>query len=160
MEFWHTVSRKAAYYVGYPILRFYYRHVVPPRDSSRAIVLHKNQVLLVRNIGVPYWSFPGGAFGDTETPESGLMREIEEELHLAEPRIEYRQGIYEGMHRGEKVLVHIYIVTTNSYYHKKQWEIDEAAWFPLVSLPPNLSVATKARLQEYAMGKQQVRGTW
>jgi ADP-ribose pyrophosphatase YjhB (NUDIX family) len=160
MYFWHTISRKLAYHIAYPVLRLYYRRCTPARDTARAIVLHKNHVLLVRNIGVKYWSFPGGAFYNSETPEEGVLRELQEELQVASPIILYKQGVYDGVHREESVQVHIFVIETASYFHKKEWEIDEAAWFPLAALPSNLSVATKARLEEFVAQKQNIRGTW
>jgi len=159
MTFWKKILKKVAYHVAHPVLRFIRKNKTPA-PSARGIVLYKDEVLLIRNIGVSHWSLPGGSMEHGEGPEEGLLRELREELHLPEMRIEYRLGVYDGEHKGKNVPVYIFVVRALSLYRKKQWEIDEACWFRLSGLPENLSPATCRCIRDYTAGLRDTKGEW
>jgi 8-oxo-dGTP pyrophosphatase MutT (NUDIX family) len=156
MKFFKKLAHRVAYHVLHPLLRFWRVYLSPARDSARVLLVCKNEVLLVRNIGVKRWSLPGGMIEKGETPEECALRELREELNITSPSIDHRLGTYRGLHHGTEVLVHIFVAKTISLYHKKQWEIDRAGWFTLNALPPNLSPATARRIGEYKSGRQNI----
>lgn len=160
MSFLNRVARKGAYHFLHPLLRFYRLYFSPAKDSARVLLTYNNEVMLVRNIGVKRWSLPGGTMDENEAPEVCALRELKEELNIADAEIEYKLGTYDGQHHGHKVLVHIFVARAKSLYHKKQWEIDKAGWFTLGQLPPNLSPATARRIGDYKNGLRDTGGVW
>ena len=50
------------------------------RVATKAMVVHDNQVLLVKEIPDTWWDFPGGGIDHGESVEDGLVRELQEEL--------------------------------------------------------------------------------
>ena len=160
MDFWEKLAHKAAYHFLHPLLRLYRVLFSPARDSARVLLTYGNEIMLVRNIGVRRWALPGGAIDNGETPKVCALRELKEELNIADAEIEYKLGTYDGEFHGKKVLVHVYVARAKSLYHKKQWEIDRSGWFALNQLPPNLSSATARRIGEYKNGLRSVSAVW
>lgn len=144
-----------AYYVGHPFLLLY-RHFFPIKDSARVLLIHENEVMLVRNIGGRKWSLPGGALNAGEDPAVCALRELKEELAIVDAEIEYKLGTYIHPTFGAESYVHVYVAKASSFYHKKQWEIDRAGWFTLNKLPPRLSPATARRMGEYKNGEKEL----
>lgn len=50
------------------------------RVAQKALVVREGKVLLVRTIGEKNFALPGGRLNEGETPEDGLLREVEEEI--------------------------------------------------------------------------------
>lgn len=162
MRFLKGFAKKGAYHLLHPLLRAYRKLLKPGSSGARAIVLHEGEVLLVRNIGVSYWSLPGGVQKPGETPLQCLVRELGEEIGVSVGSKQYRHklGVYEN-DTGERVdTVHIYVVEVPSLRYRKDWELDEARWFKLEDLPEYLSPATRARLVEFRKGERNLRGQW
>lgn len=53
------------------------------RLATRALIFHDGKVLLVREKGVEWWSFPGGGIDYTEDIPQALSRELTEELGIS-----------------------------------------------------------------------------
>ena len=160
MAFWKKLAYKGTYHFLHPLLRFYRVVFSPAKDSARVLLTYKNEIMLIRNIGSKRWSLPGGALHKDETPEACALRELKEELNIADASIQYKLGTYDGIHHGEQVLVHIYVAEATSFRHKKQWEIDRAGWFTLNQLPSKLSPATARRIGDYKNNLRNTTGFW
>lgn len=52
------------------------------RVATKAIVVHGDKVLLVKEIPELWWGFPGGGVDHNETLETSLIRELVEELGI------------------------------------------------------------------------------
>lgn len=50
------------------------------RVATKAIIVHDDKVLLVKEIPDTWWDFPGGGIDHGETVEDGLVRELQEEI--------------------------------------------------------------------------------
>ena len=50
------------------------------RVATKAMIVHGNKVLLVKEIPDTWWDFPGGGIDHGESVEDGLVRELQEEL--------------------------------------------------------------------------------
>ena len=50
---------------------------------ARGVVVRDGRVLLMQELAVGYWFFPGGHVEAGETPEGALVRELREELAVA-----------------------------------------------------------------------------
>ncbi|CAH0157378.1 RNA pyrophosphohydrolase [Massilia sp. Bi118] len=53
--------------------------VIRERQAVRAVVLHGREILLLYTRRYNDYSFPGGGLDDGESPEDGLVRELQEE---------------------------------------------------------------------------------
>lgn len=144
----------------HPLVRSYWKIFRPKTYGSRAIILHENNILLVRNIDANYWSLPGGKIESGETPEQCLVRELKEELNLAVQYVDYKLGEYISEKEGKRDTVHIFVVRLLSSYFKKQWELEDARWFNLTQLPQNTSPATSRRIIEFQRNEKGLMNQW
>ena len=99
------------------------------------------KVLLVRRGGEPYkgaWAFPGGFLQMDETAKQGALRELFEETSLTPSSPVVQLGVFSDVDRDPRERV----ITIAWYALVKPSEVtggddaDEAAWFPVDSLPP------------------------
>jgi len=102
------------YKITHPLVRFYWRIFKPKTYGSRAIILNKENILLVKNINNNYWSLPGGKMDKGETPEECLFRELIEELTLSVSKIEYKLGEYFSNKEGKQDTVYIFVIKLSS----------------------------------------------
>lgn len=162
MSFWKNILHEGLYHAAHPLLRAYRIIVQPQSSGARAILIKDGEILLIRNIGVNYWSLPGGVLRRWETPISCLRRELREELGVSVTTADYKYklGTYTFPRGKSYDVIHIFVIEVHSFYFKKQWEIDEAQWFYINDLPDNLSPSTKQRLAEFKSGKKNIFGVW
>jgi len=162
VSFWNNITKQGAYFIAHPLLRAYRILTRQKASGARAIITKGDEILLIRNIGVTYWSLPGGVLKRWETPMMCLRRELKEELgitiHSADYR--YRLGTYQSEHGDHTDTIHIFVIEIPSFYYKRQWELDEARWFKRDALPENLSPATDRRLMELKSGKKNILAEW
>ena len=152
--------KQLIYKILNPLFKLYCRVIKPETQGSRAIVLHENNTLLVKNIGLNYWSLPGGKIDRGETPEACLFRELGEELSISVSNVRFKLGEYFSTREGNRDTIHIYVVDLTSPTFRKQWELDDARWFPLSALPESISPATSRRIQEFLSDAKDVRARW
>lgn len=160
MSVFGKLARKGTYHMAHPLLRWVYRLFVSNKESARVMVILKNEILLVRNVGVDKWSLPGGTIEKGETPEQAALRELQEELLISTAPIESKLGVYHSHIENEHAPVHVFVAAAQTLLYKRQWEIDEARWFALNDLPENLSPATARRIGEYKNGLRNVSTFW
>ncbi|HEY4486227.1 MAG TPA: NUDIX domain-containing protein [Candidatus Paceibacterota bacterium] len=162
MSFWNNITKQGAYFIAHPLLRAYRILTRQKASGARAIITKGDEILLIRNIGVTYWSLPGGVLKRWETPMMCLRRELKEELgitiHSADYR--YRLGTYQSEHGDHTDTIHIFVIEIPSFYYKRQWELDEARWFKRDALPENLSPATDRRLTELRRDEKNIIAKW
>lgn len=148
------------YKITYPFIRLYWKIFKPKIYGSRAIILHEDKVLLVKNVNVNYWSLPGGKINLGENPEQCILRELEEELSLNGIRVDYKLGEYISKKEGKKDTVYIFVVNLSYSTFEKQWELEDAKWFNLEKLPKDISPAGLRRIKEYQSGKKDILTYW
>jgi 8-oxo-dGTP diphosphatase len=75
---------------------------VTQRRRAAAVIVRDGHVLMVRergkgpdgrHDGVEYWTLPGGAIADGETPEDAVRREVREEVGLRATGVRYLQDV-------------------------------------------------------------------
>lgn len=98
------------------------------------------KVLLVRRGTEPYkglWAFPGGFLQMKETAMEGALRELREETAL-EPAAVVELGVFSDVDRDprERVITIAYYALVKPSSVIGGDDADEAAWFPVDSLPP------------------------
>jgi len=148
------------YKITHPFVRFYWRIFKPKTYGARAIILNEANILLVRNINVNHWSLPGGKIDKGETPEECLLRELKEELVLSISKTDYILGEYLSSKEGKRDTVYIFVVKLLSPTFQKQWELQDAQWFPLSRLPENISPAASRRIYEFQNGSRNKISAW
>ena len=148
------------YKLSHPFVRLYWHIFKPKTYGARAVILNQNNILLVKNINVNHWSLPGGKIDKEETPEQCLLRELKEELALSIQKVDYKLGEYISNKEGKRDTVHIFVVKIPYQEFIRQWELQDARWFPLSSLPPDVSPATSRRIIEFVNRNKNIISAW
>lgn len=143
-----------------PFARIYWSICKPKTYGARVIVLNDNEVLLVKNANILKWSLPGGKIEHMETPQECALREVYEELRLHIDMIKYKLGTYVSKKEGKRDTIYIFVAEVANKKFDRQWEIDDAQWFPLDALPEDLTPATLRRLMELKNGRSNILGLW
>jgi ADP-ribose pyrophosphatase YjhB (NUDIX family) len=104
-----------------------------------AVIARGDRILLARRKHPPHagtWDLPGGFLEADETPESGLRRELAEELGL---RVRRARPIVLATDRygpgGFPILTVIYRVTPEPGPMTPADDVSEVRWFPRARLP-------------------------
>ena len=123
-------------------------------------LIYEVNILLVKNINVNHWSLPGGKINKGETPEKCIYREMKEELALSISKTNFKLGEYVSNKEGKRDAVYIFVIKLPSKVFQKQWELQDAQWFPLSSLPNDISPATSRRIAEFQNGDRNLISVW
>lgn len=145
------------FYLGFRIYCFIFR---PISVGVRVMLIQNGQVLLVRQTYIPGWFMPGGGVKRGETLEEAARREAQEEIgaQMGELRL---LGSY--THFGEYKSDHnaLFLCTDFTLNGKQDREIAEARFFPLETLPEEISDGHRKRLDEYRSGVEMPQfGEW
>ncbi|MBY0501104.1 MAG: NUDIX domain-containing protein [Alphaproteobacteria bacterium] len=125
----------------------------------RALVVQEGQILLVKHTYTPGWHHPGGGIEGGETGLQAVKRELKEEVGinlLENPQI---LGFYYNILNRRDDYIIVYVCTSFKRKNVKSREILEAKWFPLESLPPDITLGTKNRIAEY-LGESSLSDKW
>jgi ADP-ribose pyrophosphatase YjhB (NUDIX family) len=122
-----------------PVRRLYWRAVRPRTQGVKCIVVHGNEVLLVRlNYAHRRWTLPGGGVGRRESLQEAAIREVREETGV---RITdaVKVGEYVTTAEFKFDTVHVFHAVAGSRPEPRAdgIEIAEAGWFALDRLPAN-----------------------
>jgi ADP-ribose pyrophosphatase YjhB (NUDIX family) len=131
--------------------RLWWRVRRPRTIGVRGLVVDgAGRIALVRHTYRPYWYLPGGGVKTGESIDRALLRELREEVALADARIDGVLGVYHS--RAEYKDDHVVVLTARSsapVIAADALEIAEAGWFALDALPADLSPATARRIEEF-----------
>ncbi len=152
--------RQLLYKLTHPFFRLYWKIFKPKTSGTKALLIHDQNILLVKNINVTKWSLPGGQIDKKETPESCVERELSEELGLENVHISHKLGVYTSTRQSKQDTVHVFVINLLSPSFTKKWELQAAGWFSLDSLPEDISPATDRRIAEYEQGKRDLTDFW
>ena len=119
------------------------------------------ELLLVRNsYGTTHHHLlPGGGIRPWfETPASAAAREVREEVGIAVERLTF-VATFHSRAEGKRDVVHLFTAFTEDRPTAASFEIEEARFFPLDSLPETIPPATRRRVEEYR-GERAAEGVW
>ncbi|WP_454886930.1 NUDIX domain-containing protein [Sphingomonas oryzagri] len=136
----------------------------PRTLGVRALVLDgADRVALVKHTYLPNWYLPGGGVKRRERFATALARELREEIALTGFQIERILGIYRNGSEHKDDHVAIFVVRTVTpiadIRAADSFEIEAAQWFALDALPPDISPASRRRIEEWQRGETGL-GDW
>ena len=120
--------------------------------GARAIIIDdQDRILLVKHTYTGGWHLPGGGVNHGESPIQAVIREIREETGLEVTQAPQLLGIYTSKIHGVSDYPVIYVVKDFKVIKdaKISFEIQQAKWFALKNLPPDIQVGTQKRIGEY-----------
>ncbi len=143
--------------------RLVWRITRPRTLGARAVLLDPDErIALVRHSYVDHWYLPGGGVNKRESTPAALVRELAEEVAIADPVIERVLGVYHSRRESKDDHIVIFVVRTGArgaLQRADPREIEQAGWFALDDLPETTSPATRRRIAEYRQGATGT-GTW
>lgn len=94
----------------------------------------RERVLLCHRTDFDLWNLPGGRLEHGETPQAGVMREVQEETGL---RVQVRRlsGVYSNPARGDIVLVFVCTIVSGTLAASD--EMDRFDWLGVEAIPSN-----------------------
>ena len=122
----------------------------------RGLVLDGDgRVLLIEHTYIPGWYMPGGGVERGETPEQALGRELVEEAGV---RMTGRPRLLSTHDNGERFPGdHVLIYRVDQWAACKptsRGEIHARGWFAPEALPPDVTTATRKRIEEALLGRE------
>ena len=120
----------------------------------------RGELLLVRHAYVnrDLFLLPGGGVARSETPQAAAAREVREELGLAVTGLALVSTHF-SVGEGRRDSIHLFRAEAEADPKPDGIEVVEARYFPLRSLPANVSPATLRRIAEYS-GEREPDGRW
>jgi ADP-ribose pyrophosphatase YjhB (NUDIX family) len=136
---------RAAYRCAYTLLRVYWFIVRPRVRGALALLIHADQLLLVRNTyGRRVWTLPGGMMKRREDPEAATRREVYEEVGIAVEGFRL-VGVFTGRQAQRHDTIHIFTAeVSHPTVRTDPGEILDARWFALADLPQLSTYARRA----------------
>ncbi len=126
----------------FTILRPFLGLVLGGKLRTRALIVHRGRVLLLRNwIGSQRWTLPGGGLRSGEEPKQGLRRELNEELGLDLDATSFRQILKTNQQETSlnfPVIIFEINIQKAVEFTINHPEIIQAKWFEISELPQNL----------------------
>jgi 8-oxo-dGTP diphosphatase len=158
-----TPLLRTAYRCAYMLLRVYWFVVQPRMRGALALLIHADQLLLVRNTyGRRVWTLPGGMMKRNEDPEVAMRREVHEEVGILVEGLQL-VGVLTGRQAQRHDTIHIFTAQVSQpVVHIDPGEILDAQWFPLTDLPRLSTYAQQAlalwQSQENALARHGEKG--
>ncbi|HUI89525.1 MAG TPA: NUDIX domain-containing protein [Anaerolineales bacterium] len=137
-------------YLAFRIYCFLFR---PVALGVRVMMIHKKEVLLVRQTYMDGWFMPGGGVKRGETLEQAARREAYEETGAALKNLGL-VGVYTNFNEWKSDHNILFLSTDFTFSGKHDFEIAEVRFFPLHALPAGLWPGHRRRLEQYRNGKQ------
>jgi ADP-ribose pyrophosphatase YjhB (NUDIX family) len=124
--------------------------VVNPCVFGASAVVEDGQghILLIRHSYIAGWQLPGGGVGGGEDPERAVMRELEEEVGLAESTPPEFLALYSRKILWVGNVIALYRVRNARIDFKPNLEVREARFFDPSNLPEGTTDATRRRIAE------------
>lgn len=125
----------------------------------QAMVIDKNNVLLVYHTYVDNWYLIGGAIEPGEPAIEAVKRELFEEVGITPMEPPRLFGIYHNIISKPDDHVALYVVEEFIKEKSDSPEIEAIKWYRMDQLPANISPAAKRRIEEY-LGRREITTHW
>ena len=137
-------------YLAHRIYCFFFR---PLTLGVRVMMIHNDQVLLVRHTYMEGWFMPGGGVKRGETLDHAARREAHEETGATLNNLRL-VGAYTNFKEWRSDHNILFLSTDFMISGKHDLEIAEMRFFSLEAMPDDLLPGHRRRLEEYRDGKQ------
>lgn len=127
--------------------------------GARALVVQQGQVLLVKHTYQKGWYTIGGMVEKNETPLQAIIRELWEEVGIIPLEAPDLFGIYHSRFEKRDDYIAFYLVKKFEMQDVYSPEISQKQWFPLDNLPPEITPATRRRIEEF-LGLREKSEKW
>jgi len=133
----------------YKLAKVFWYIFRPKSYGAKGALLYKNKILLVRQAYTPHlWSLPGGRIKKGETVDAGFRREVKEEVDIDVRNIEKIESrIFTHEYKKDHVTFFKALIDQDNF-NIDNFEIIEAGWFPLSSLPENIGPITREAIEK------------
>jgi ADP-ribose pyrophosphatase YjhB (NUDIX family) len=121
------------------------------RIACSAIIERGGRYLLARRRDIGWWNLPGGGLELGETVDTGLAREVREEIGV-EIRIVRLVGVYSKPQKREVVLTFLCALADDATPGLSD-EISEVGWFAADALPDDTLPKHRQRVLDAALGQ-------
>lgn len=151
--------KNAAYKIAHKIRNSAVRILGLKTVGARALVVDKDQVLLIKHTYQKGWYTIGGGVKKNESLLTAILRELREEVGvtpLEEPEL---FSVYHSKREKRGDYVAFYIVRKFEMKETYSPEIAEKEWFPLHDLPLDTTPATRRRVEEF-LGQKEKSDSW
>jgi 8-oxo-dGTP diphosphatase len=138
-----TAVRRHVLRYLYPLARLYWYVRRPTTQGVKCLIRHADNMLLIKHsYGKPIWTLPGGGLKRGEEAETAVRREVREELAMELTTV-IEIGSFPMEWEYKHDTLHCFFATTNDpSFTIDRIELVAAEWFPLSSLPNELSETT------------------
>lgn len=127
--------------------------------GARILLIHNNQVLLVKHTYMPGWFTIGGGVDAGESPLQAIHRELQEEVGVTLQQPPKLFSVYHNDFQHYDDYIVLYVAGEHQQKQVTSPEILEARWFALDDLPQDITPATQQRIQEY-LGQVPIKDKW
>jgi 8-oxo-dGTP pyrophosphatase MutT (NUDIX family) len=127
--------------------------------GARALLIRDDMVLLVKHSYIKGWHTAGGGVDAGESGMQALIRELREEVGVTLESPPDILGFYHNSNEGRDDYIIMYVATDFTIVPATSLEITMLSWFPLDTLPDDISPATKRRIEEY-LGTRPLSDLW
>ena len=140
---------KLVYFISIRIFRI----LKPVSIGVRIMLIHDDEVLLVKHSYMDEWYLPGGGAKKKETLDQTARREAYEEVGASLGNLELL-GIYTNFLELRTDHIAIFLCKDFILEDKKDWEIEAIKFFPLNNLPKDIAPGIHRRIEDYLNGIQ------
>jgi len=131
----------------------------PVSAGVRLLMVRDDHVLLVKHVYEPHWYLPGGAVERKETLENAVRREAQEEVGATLHNLQLF-GAYTNYERGKSDHIIVFLSHDFDLTCEGDDEIEFCQFFPISTLPAEISPGSANRIREYLAGKAGLFGDW
>jgi ADP-ribose pyrophosphatase YjhB (NUDIX family) len=152
---------KRAVDLAYRMQKWLWKLFQPQTRGVKVLLFNgAGELMLIRNSygRSDLFVLPGGGVRPWEAPEKAARREILEELGCLANAL-HAVSTHFSDAEGKRDTIHLFAAQADGTFRADNFEVEEAQFFPLDALPPNISGATLRRIEERT-GKRIKDGTW
>ena len=125
------------------LMRSFWFITKPKTFGAKAILIHGNEILLVKNTYGYHYTLPGGGIKKNEKPEEAVRRECFEEVGIKLNEVTPLPSFITYEEYKEDTVYGFYAKVSSKEFKLDRLEIDIAEWHPLDNLPETGPVTAK-----------------